>query len=359
MRSACIVFVAALCLFAQPSRDGYRNAFKEWRQSDPNLERDAASGGAQLESRARKVAADAERYEAARKAFLDQLAAETEHKFAWLDKAAPEAPSASNRGSQSFIAAESKAVQHSVDVLGNDPDPGIRRLRAMLLRESSALASLNGAISNREKSAAAVDAALANVQQARTRALDHYREVAVGWKDAAAQTDREAAAWGEYYKLLASGAQGASPAPSPAATSAAEPHLPATPGPVVAPKPAITPVPLIRYTGGWTFPASNGLYHGPQPESAELMVQEQNGHADGTLNARFKVASGDPVLRFVFTGEFKDTRTQVFSLETNDGSRGTLELIPGPAVNLLEINFQIADAKPGKIRQGNMLLLRK
>jgi len=103
------------------------------------------------------------------------------------------------------------------------------------------------------------------------------------------------------------------------------------------------------------------LYHGPQPEFVDLVVHEQNGHADGTLFGRFKLPAGskdDPVLRFDFTGEFKATRNQTFALETSDGAKGTLELIPGPAFNLIEVNFQ-TEAKPGKIRQGNVVMVKK
>lgn len=90
----------------------------------------------------------------------------------------------------------------------------------------------------------------------------------------------------------------------------------------------------------------------------DLEVSEENGRAEGTLAARFKVAGGDPVVRFSFSGEFKNSRQQVFALETTDGAKGTLELIPGPAFNLLEINFQV-EPKPGKISQANFLLVKK
>jgi hypothetical protein len=45
-------------------------------------------------------------------------------------------------------------------------------------------------------------------------------------------------------------------------------------------------------------------------------------------------------------------------LLTADGAKGTIDLIPGGAFNLLEINFH-TDAKAGKIQQGNMVLLKK
>lgn len=126
-------------------------------------------------------------------------------------------------------------------------------------------------------------------------------------------------------------------------------------------KPSITPVPLIRYTGEWIFPATNGLYHGAQPESADLMVNEDNGHASGSLTARFKQERGSPrdsEVRFDFSGQFENKRNQLFTLESSDGTKGTVELIPGPAFNLIEVNFQI-QAKPGKLGQGDMMLVKK
>jgi hypothetical protein len=93
----------------------------------------------------------------------------------------------------------------------------------------------------------------------------------------------------------------------------------------------------------------------------DLVIHEQDGHAVGTLFARFKLppaSKDDPVLRFDFKGDFKGSRNQLFALETSDGAKGSIELIPGPAFNLLEINFLI-DQKPGKIRQANAVLIKK
>ena len=91
------------------------------------------------------------------------------------------------------------------------------------------------------------------------------------------------------------------------------------------------------------------------------MVREENGRASGTLTARFKMppgSTGDPVVKFEFTGEFNSARNQVFNLTTSDGAKGTIELIPGPAFNLLEVNFQ-TEAKPGKIRQAQRRVAEK
>jgi hypothetical protein len=43
---------------------------------------------------------------------------------------------------------------------------------------------------------------------------------------------------------------------------------------------------------------------------------------------------------------------------TSDGTSGTLELIPGPAFNLLEVNF-LTDPRANAIRAGNFILVKK
>jgi len=51
-------------------------------------------------------------------------------------------------------------------------------------------------------------------------------------------------------------------------------------------------VPLPRFVGAWTYPMVNGIFHGAQPEFVDLVVHEQDGHADGTLYGRFKTPPG-------------------------------------------------------------------
>ncbi len=142
------------------------------------------------------------------------------------------------------------------------------------------------------------------------------------------------------------------------AKPAASNAVPAAPNPTVRPVP---PVPLVRYVGAWIYPTIGTHYHGMQPESVDLMVREENGQASGTLAARFKLPAGstdNPAVRFAFAGALGGTRAQKFAVTTASGATGTLELIPGPAFNLLEVNFNIAD-KPGMIHQGNFLLIKK
>jgi hypothetical protein len=91
------------------------------------------------------------------------------------------------------------------------------------------------------------------------------------------------------------------------------------------------------------------------------VVHEENGHAMGTVYARFKLpkgSTGDPVLRFNFSGDFRATRNQTFALETSEGAKGTIDLIPAGPFNVLEVNFE-TEVKPGKIHQGDMLLVKQ
>lgn len=349
MKRAAIIGAAALCLMAASSREAYRAAYQAWRQADPNLERDAAAPDAKLADRINAVAAQAAKYGAERGAFLRESAAEQEQELALLQKPAElENPS---RGVRENVAAETAVVKHNLDTFANDPDPGIQRLKSMLERENLALTSLANAVAERQSAADSAKSANDSAEQARTKALNSARDLAGALKLGADGADREVSAWAEYYRKLAQ--------PAPAETVAA-PATPAAPTATAPLRNSITPLPLARYVGAWTFP-DGGLYHGPQPEFLDMVVHEENGHATGTLFARFKVAAGskdDPVLRFDFSGDFKNARNQSFALETSDGAKGTIELIPGPAFNLLEVNFQ-TDPKPGKVRMGNMVLIKK
>lgn len=360
-RIACIMVVLA-CAFAQTYRDAYRDAYRAWRQGDPNLERDAGSAGAELAPRAERVAAQAAKYAGARAEFLQQAASAEEQRLSWLETP-PDAPSAMiDENASALIAGESRNLKRNIDGFANDADPGIKELRAMMERENAALVTLGAAIDQRRRAAEEVKSANASVAESQLKAAEQYQAVEDGLRQAGADTGAESLAWADYYRLLADGARGVSAAAIP--NTAAAPGSPAAPAPFPArpaPKAAITPLPLIRYTGAWTFPLANGMFHGARPEFVDLVVHEQDGHADGTLFARFTLPAGspgDPVVRFDFSGDFQNTRNQVFNLVTSDGAKGTIELIPGPAFNLLEVNFQ-TDPKPGKVRQGNFVLVKK
>jgi hypothetical protein len=340
----CLVALA----FAQGARDAYRAAYQEWRQAEPALERDAGSGG-DLNARATRASQAQLNFAKAHRAFLGAFASDEITKLAWLETP-PDAPSAMiSESAAATITAANRALKRNMDIFANDPDPGIRELRSMLAHESAAANALAAAMDKRKQTAEAVKNANGTVAESQVKAADLFHAVEAGDKQGVEEGDREGTAWTQYYSLLVSGshAPAAPPAPAPTAPSSVVTTV-------------VTPLPMIRYTGAWTFPPVGGLYHGPQPEFVDMVVREANGHADGTLFARFNLpaGSGDPVLRFNFSGDFRNTRNQVLKVLTSDGASGTIELIPGSAFNLLEVNFLI-DAKPGKMRQGNMVLIKK
>lgn len=359
MKRACLFAVATLLLTGQRPRDDYREAYRRWRETDPNLEREAAAGGEAIAQRADRMAAEAARSAVARKLFLDGLAQDQAEQISWLENAVPAAESmaASTKADTQFVGSETATVTRMIDAFANDPDRGMQPLRQALARERTALEALGPLIARRNKAEDAGNATAGGIQLARAKALEQSRDMLEGLKSAAADTVNEGAAWAEYYRKIGEGAEGTA-TPITQVQPGAPPAV--LNNPIPAP-PTVTPVPLARYVGAWTYPPANGLYHGAQPEFFDVLVTEENGRATGSAFARFKLppgSTGDPILRFDFKGEFQASRRQVFNLVTADGAKGTIELIPGPAFNLLEVNFQ-TEPKPGKVRQADVVLVKK
>jgi hypothetical protein len=357
-RGALLILLAGLCA-GQHLRDQYSAAYRTWRQTDPHLEREAAEGGAPVALRADRMAAEAAKCAAARKAYLEGVVRDQAQQAAWLEtaEATQEPPATAAQADMLFVTQETAAVARTMETFAANPDKGIQQLRLALARERMALDALGGAIALRKKPAEAVNASADAMEQARTKAIDPARAMLEGVKDAAAEAAREGAAWAEYYRKIGEGVQGAATL----LTETPPGVAPATlTNPAAAP-PTVTPVPLARYVGAWTFPQTKGLYHGAQPEFIDVVVHEENGFAKGTVFGRFKLppgSTGDPVLRFDFSGAFQRTRNQSFDLITSDGTKGTVELIPGPAFNLLEVNFH-TEAMAGKVQQADVVLVKK
>jgi hypothetical protein len=133
-------------------------------------------------------------------------------------------------------------------------------------------------------------------------------------------------------------------------------ETPATPNRVATGQTATAAL-LSRVAGSWTY-SSNGIYKGSEPEIAEMAVRNDNGYIIGTLAVRFKSVSkggSEPLLRFAFGGDLHNAARPTFNLESKDGGKGTIELIPGAAPNRLEVNFQ-AGQEPGRVLSADMML---
>jgi len=365
------LLTGVLCLFAQsnPSRDSYRAAYKSWKEADKALERDAATAGEALAPRTAKAAEAAAVYTAARIAFLRDMSREQNESLKWLEaaesKPLPSLSPAPDLGR--FTDREINAVSAIASTFANDPDKAIQQLRQALQREQEALEALRTAVADRQTAQEKDAKAALAAEQARGEVLDQYPILASALAKSEALMEQEAVAWAAYYPALADASRLALTMPAqPVSSNVQGPNLQsqvarALASPDPAPRvPPITPLPLSRYVGVWGY-QPGGLFYGSEPEFVDLAVHEEDGHATGTLYARFKLPAGSPgesVIRFDFSGDFTANRIQTFKLETSDGAMGTIELIPGGPFSVLEVNFN-TDVKPGKIQHGDVILVKQ
>lgn len=350
MRHALAVLLMACLALAQ------QEARQNWRKTDPDLERDAATAGATLGARADKAAAAATAYFAAQKAYLDRLAADAGRRASAVE--ALNLTAQISRGVDVYLEAQALMLKASSEAIARDPDRGLQQLRLALERERGAVAALTAGSNDVQMAQQAVVKTASNAEQARLRTVERYQKLADSLQQSAQVTEQSGIAWAGYYRSLSDAARSAA---VPVTSSVPQPNSPAAAVPPAAVAHNVPPVPLSRYLGAWTYPTVGAHFHGAQPLSAELVVREEDGRAQGTLSARFKLPpgnTGDPVVQFNFEGAFQSSRDQTFAVTTTDGAKGTLELIPGPAFNLLEVNFS-TDEKPGTIRQANFLLVKK
>lgn len=341
MRLVFALVFAAVAV-AQSPRDEYRRAYQAWREIDPTLESEATVGA--LGERSSRASAAASRYTASRIAFLESMARETEADTKRIEEfRTSEALTVSPAEVQQLVTAAAGVTTRIADSFGTATDSGIRQLRTAVQQERAALDSITAALVNTQRAATGMTTAGIELTEVREELLRAFKEIAATREQSADQMRKSGAAWETYYQALAN-------PPATVVTASAE---------VVRP-PTVTPVPLIRYTGDWQFPA-NGTYFGTRPESVEVTVRGSGGRVTGTLNARFSLPSGNsanPVVQLSFNGPLTQNRTQTFDVRTSDGVPGTIELIPGPAFNLLEVNFQLA-LLPNRVRHGNFLVLKK
>jgi len=350
MRFAGIWIWGAAGLIGQTSREAYRQDYDAWREVHANLERDAGSGGATLIPQVDRAAARVAAFGTNRAAYA-KAAAQTAAQQRQALQATTTRPSANLAPAtlSDLVKSDLQTVTKTITRFADDKDRGIQQLRQSLERERDALGALNDSIEARQKAVAATTAAASALEQVRVRAAETIGAETSALSQNSVQLEKETAAWAAYYEGLAKAIQIANAPPPRVEVTTVVPRNDSAPG-----------VPRARYVGAWTYPVSNGIYHGAQPEFVDVVVHETNGHADGTLFARFKLSGGatDPLVRFDFQGDFAAAPLQRFPLMTSEGTGGTIELIPGPAFNLLEVNF-VTDPRQGKINVGNFILVKK
>lgn len=397
-RDLPILLAVWLGAWAQMPSLPYLDAYKVWRGTDPQLELDAGKGVSGLLERVNRAADAAGKANEARITYWRGLSEEgTRQLIAMGNSGLLGEPDLAPAGQlQQYVATELRPITNALRSYANDRDPGIQQLRNALERERQSLEALSQAIMEREEATEKSRRMLQAVEGARGHALEQYQLLSAAVKDTLTQAERERASWANYYSALA-GAIASTPPPEapPAAitvngvrinnpakpaittvkqdaagnpplastapqTAAAEPNRALVNPPTRPGTPSVVAL-KGRYLGTWRFPASGGLAFGTPPESATLEVRDENGNIAGNLTVRFKMPAGspdDPLVRFSFSGEFKNARSQSLPVQAADGRKGTIELIPGTAFNLLEVNFQI-DSRPGRLTRGNFVLSKE
>lgn len=345
MKRALILALAASAAFAQASREDYRRLYQDWRQTAPALEQEAAVAGPNFAGQVQNAAAAAKAYTDARAKFYAEGGSVTPDQAAWIGQplqrggALLETP----QEIQQLVAVMAARVATNITSFAEDKDPAIRLVRQAMERERAALRALTESMNARKALLGQLTEAQDVADQQRSSVNEVVKSAAARRDALVAGVQREAAAWADYYKDLAESVNGpARPSQSAVQPSAVKP----APGPVVP-----GAMPLSRYTGEWLFP-SRGLFYGPQPESVELMVREEGGELSGTLEARF---ADKTAVQLNFQGAIQPARNQTFPIQSADGTQGTIELIPGSAFNLIEINLQTS-AKPAA---ANFILVRR
>jgi hypothetical protein len=357
--------VAALvttCLWAQAPRANYRQLYDTWRQTEPTLEHDAGNGGASLAARAETAANAAKAFAAARHEVFKQSSDDAARHLTWIEKVQTSENSLGPPSveSQKIVNAASQLAARTADSLASTKDPVIQKLRQALEQERNSLALVTTAMQSRQKAAEATALATASLEDARAAAAQSYRPFAELAAQSMISFDRESEGWSAYYAALinppAINTSQSPAAPARATTAAIAPSTASRPPTTNSLRPA---TPASRFVGEWAFPAT-GLFHGPEPEMVALTIKTDNGRLVGSLKAKFRVAAKgqDPAITLEFGGPVTEARNQTFALQTSEGAAGTIDLIPGRAFNLLEINFQ-TEPKENKIQTANFVLLKQ
>ena len=369
-RPAIVSFVVlVVAVTAQQHSQTGPEAYQTWRVNHPAIERDAPMAGSRVGARIEKSAVDQAKYAGAHRSDVESMRADMMRQVQLLAglALAPKYRDASDPAEE-VLTVLLAATSAGVGAVELDKDAGLQPLKKALQGELNVLTVLSEAIRDRHRAHDAAAQAALSGEEARDRLQKLYASLGSGLNQEAEQTASRQIAWTEYYRLLNQGVRVLSPgeaAPQGASSITSAASRSSGAGGASAPAPAATrgvsPVPLSRYVGAWSYFTVTPVFRGYEPEVVELKVRESDGQMSGDLSVRFKASAGAPadrMVRFDFSGVVQAARSQTFPLQTSDGRKGTFELIPGQAFNLLEVKFAIED-KPGTITSGNFVVLKK
>jgi len=383
-RPVLLTAATALLLFAQQpdlaklSADS-EAAYRTWRERDAKIEFELRTVAKLLiDARIRKIAEDAQKLAIARHELEDGIYQVDKDSLDTLDKelALPvvDLEITAVKSHEVQLAGDAALLDKNIQVFSVDKDPQIQKVKAEMEKERAALKAVRDALAEQQKTLTAVKAVGDRGESVRAPAMARVAELMAAAKRDRDQTERESALWQTYYQALVRSSGPVGPDVSKTVVPVTPRENPASP-PVnrpaetpVAPTPRVTAPSLdgSRWSGAWTFPQTNRMFSGEEPELLDVTVREFNGQLTGTLFARFKLGKGvarDPLLRLDFSGPLTARRSQKLVATTSDGMKGVVELLPGSAANLIEITW-LLDPNPAsrtlpKVRQGDVVLWRK
>ena len=333
-----------------------KSLYQAWRQAAPALEETAGAPTAAFTDQVRASSEAAQTFFNARAAALLTPYAGIVDQAAWGTRplATAEPLLTVPQEVQQLLAVAAAKIGSNINAFpADDKDPAIRRVRQSMERERAALRALMDSIAaakgpltelieasdEAEVQRALTGQALASAVGRRTQLSEHVK--------------REAADWSIYYKDLLEGALATSRNLSTSGTTTSTGPAPAT-AKITRPNPNAPPS-VTRFTGEWEFPAK-GLFYGRKPDEVELVIRDDNGTLSGALTARYSAPTAN--LSLQFQSGVQEGRTQTFTVPLANGVSGRIELIPGTAINLLEVNFE-SPAGSAPVTSANFVLVKR
>ena len=343
--------------------------YRTWREADPSLELDAAAtAGEALASRAAegREPGGGLRFARARRhaeGSLGTAGSKTCNGSGRTDvQPLPDLAPAPDE--IRFANRESITAGASAAAFAKDPDRAIQQLRQAFQREQAALEALKASVADRQQAEDKASKAVSAAEQARAKAMQQYPFLSSALAQSADAMNGRAAAMG---RLLSRSwrtrpespppRSPAGPAPAPGVERHGEPRVPPR-----VPRRARLPSRRCRSPVTWEY--------GAITRAAVFRFRAGSRRCGGARRQRprhrhllraLQGASGQHrrsgvALRIL--RRFQAHLNQTFTLETNEGADGTVDLNPGRAFNVLEVNFS-TEVKRRENSSGRHVLLKQ
>lgn len=353
-RRLCLLVIAACAASAQTQspvstlereRLAYFQAYRVWRESDPNLERDLAGApAADMRLRIDKARARALAYTKARAQYYETTLNGYNAVIATLGDGNQalelEDITASIKAHQAALARQTASVAAQLRAFDGEEDKTLQR--QAVDRQWGALTSLQHNLADQLDQLAEASKGNSDSSRLRVLLLRHYQAAAALLRQEIGFTRQEGALWQSYYDSLSRALDNRRSVQTPAASSARAP----------APSP---------WAGDFSYQKLNvKSYFGAQPEAAQLQVTVTDQFVQGYYRARYKLPKGvhgSPEIAFSFAGPLAPGTRQKFPLRDSEGLSGIVE-IRSLAANMVEVVWN--RSTPGKeLANSDEILIRR